>query len=122
MKKRKILIFAVVAVIIAASAGFLHWSNNSLTVSNFTVLPSGLPQEFDGFRIVQISDLHNKDFGSELTDGITALSPDIIVITGDIIDSHRTDTAKALDFLGDIASVAPIYYVPGNHEQRHGEV
>ncbi|MGN0547069.1 MAG: metallophosphoesterase [Acutalibacteraceae bacterium] len=122
MKKRKILIFAVVAVIIAASAGFLHWSNNSLTVGSFTVSPSGLPDGFDGFRIVQISDLHNKDFGSALSDRITALSPDIIIITGDIIDCHRPDTAKALDFLSNISSVAPIYYVSGNHEQRLGEV
>ena len=117
MKKPILIVSAAVAVFSA----FLFWCNNSLTVSNYSVSPESLPDGFDGFRIVQISDLHNKNFHGRLTRKIQKLNPDIIVITGDIIDSYHTRTRVSVDFIEKIRSVAPIYYVTGNHERRIDE-
>lgn len=117
MKKNILFISAAVA----AFSAFIFWCNNSLTVSNFSVSPESLPDGFDGFRIVQISDLHNKNFNGRLTRKIQELNPDIIVITGDIIDSYHTRTRISVDFIEKIRSVAPIYYVTGNHERRIDE-
>ncbi len=116
---KKTILFVSAAV--AAFSAFIFWCNNSLTVSNFSVSPESLPDGFDGFRIVQISDLHNKNFNGRLTRKIQELNPDIIVITGDIIDSYHTRTRISVDFIEKIRSVAPIYYVTGNHESRIDE-
>lgn len=113
----KTFLIAFITVIVAASI-FVYWNNNSLTISTHTVSPTGLPSEFDGFRIVHLSDLHNKNFNGRLTKKITDLSPDIIVITGDIIDFYHTKTQVSIEFIEKIRSVAPIYYVTGNHEGR----
>lgn len=114
MKKRLIILAAVITAI----AAFLFWSNNSITVSRLSVSPENLPDGFDGCKIVQVSDLHNKSFGGRLVKKIKEIAPDYIVITGDIIDSYHTVTQVSVDFISDILSVAPIYYVAGNHESR----
>ncbi len=113
---KKLIIIAIILIIIGAV--YLYWGNNSLTVGRHRLSPANLPDSFRGFRIVQVSDLHNKDFGGRLTEKIGELNPDIIVITGDIIDSRHTDTATALEFAENAVKTAPVYYVPGNHESR----
>ena len=80
-----------------------------------------LPEAFSGFRIVQISDLHNAEFGSgneTLFALLSQASPDILVITGDLIDSRRTDVDVALSVCRWAVELAPVYYIPGNHEAR----
>ena len=70
-------------------------------------------------RIVQISDLHNQLFGKEqerLIDEIKKCAPDIIVVTGDVVDSSHTRYEHALDFFEGAAEIAPVYYITGNHE------
>ena len=113
---KKLIIIAIILIIIGAV--YLYWGNNSLTVGRHRLSPANLPDSFSGFRIVQISDLHNKDFGGRLTEKIGELNPDIIVITGDIIDSRHTDTDIALKFAENAVNIAPVYYVTGNHESR----
>ena len=109
---------ACVCTVAIAGAGFLWWGNNSLTVSSYTLTNPKIPDSFDGYRIVQLSDLHNKDFGTKLTKKVKSLSPDIIVITGDLIDSRRTDISVAEKLITGLLPVAPVYYVTGNHESR----
>ena len=118
MKKKRIT-----AVLLAAAvlAGFCIWQNNDLTVSRSQVVSGRIPAEFDGYTIVQVSDLHNKEFGRgqrRIVSKIVEQNPDIIVITGDMIDSRNTDVETALDFAQKAVGVAPCYYVPGNHENR----
>lgn len=115
------IISAVCSAVIAAIAIFLFWSNNSITVSKHSVSPENLPDSFDGCRILQISDLHNKSFSGRLIEKIKEIAPDYIVITGDIIDFYHTKTQISVDFISEIVSVAPIYYVSGNHENRIDE-
>lgn len=97
-----------------------YGANNRLEVSEFTYETNALPVSFNGFCIVQLSDLHNKIFpenNSGLLREVEALEPDMIVLTGDMIDaSYLTDVDAALLFMQQIADIAPCYYVLGNHE------
>ena len=95
MKKRlskKTLIS--VCTLIAALIIWTIWSNTALTLSTVTVSSNRIPAAFNGFRIAQISDLHNAVFGednAELLQILSECEPNIIVITGDLVDAeHRT--------------------------------
>lgn len=80
-----------------------------------------VPAAFDGFRIAHISDLHNTSFGTRnehLLHAIRAARPDIVAITGDLVDSRHTDYDVALAFMAAAERIAPVCYVMGNHETR----
>lgn len=110
--------FICACAVAIAGAGYLWWGNNSLSVSSYTASNPKIPVNFDGYRIVQLSDIHNKDFGGRLSEKVKSLSPDIIVITGDLIDSRRTDISVAEKLITELMPVAPVYYITGNHESR----
>lgn len=95
------------------------WSNSALMVSTVNISSDRIPSVFSNFRIAQISDLHNTEFGegnTKLIEILSKLKPDIIVITGDVIDARHTDIEIALDFVKGAVPIAPVYYVTGNHE------
>lgn len=118
MQKKKQLIIGVVSFAITITL-FLYWQNNAVGVTAYNVASERLPKAFDGFRILQISDLHNKAFGrnqSRLMKRIEAEAFDIIVITGDIADSRRYDPEPVLALIPQLIRLAPVYYVTGNHE------
>ena len=115
-KKYLILLFAVISIVLII---WTLWGNTALEVNEITVTGSRIPQAFSGFRIAQISDLHNAEFGEGnvlLLQMLSGSNPDIIVITGDLVDSGRTDIDIALAFAGEAVKIAPTYYVTGNHE------
>lgn len=97
-----------------------YGENNRLEVTEYTYESKEVSYSFDGFRIVQLSDLHNKVFAQNnevLLSQIRKLSPDMIVLTGDFIDaSNHTNINDALLFMQQIPQIAPTYYVTGNHE------
>ena len=77
-----------------------------------------LPAAFEGFRVVQISDLHGKEFGRDseaLLKAVAAQQPDIIAITGDLVDL-KTDWSILPPLLNGLSELAPTYFVTGNHE------
>lgn len=103
---------------------FCLWQNNHIVVSNFTYISEKIPNEFNGFKIVHISDLHNKSFGKNqkyILNKINSASPDIIVVTGDLIDRRRYDLDTALLFIQGAMEIAPVYYTSGNHEAWSGQ-
>lgn len=114
---RRIGIWLLLLLLFYAMA---YGANNRLEISEYTYQTDALSVSFNGFRIVQLSDLHNKTFpdqNSELLREVRALNPDIIVLTGDIIDaSNHTDVDAAQLFMLQIKDIAPVYYVLGNHE------
>ena len=123
MKKLKKWLPAAALVLIALTA-YLIWGNWAVTVSEYTVTDEEIPAAFDGFRIVQVSDLHNTEFGKNnrrLLEKIKAAEPDIIVLTGDLLDSYHTDVEVAADFARAAVQLAPTYFVTGNHESRIGD-
>ena len=74
----------------------------------------------NGFKIAVISDLHNMDFGGSnkaVLDKISEGKPDIIAVVGDIIDESDTDITPALNVMNNLPSIAPTYYVAGNHDR-----
>lgn len=114
---------AILVLFMLAAAAFFSWQNNSIVTSSYNFRDAKIPGGFRGFRIVQVSDLHNKVFGrnhSALLAKIRAARPDILVITGDLIDRSRTDLAAALGFAEAAIQIAPVYYVSGNHEHSSG--
>ena len=97
------------------------WGNTALELNPCTIRSDKLPGAFDGYRIAHISDLHNAEFGEgnqRLLDMLREAEPDVIAMTGDLIDSRRTNLAVALAFAEEAAQIAPCYYVSGNHEAR----
>lgn len=105
-------------------AGWLVWQQESIVTEEFSVSSPALPAAFEGFRIVQLSDLHGKEFGrdhSRLLDKVAEAQPDIIVITGDLIDRASQLDGLSVLALG-LTAIAPTYYVTGNHEWAVGGV
>lgn len=116
------LIIAVIILLILAVLLFvIYRSNNRLDITKYAVADKNIPNPFDGFLIAQISDFHNtrsKAVRDKIISALLESKPDIIVVTGDFIDYYRTDTEISLEFLRRVIPVAPVYYVPGNHEAR----
>ncbi len=102
---------------------FFRWQNNGLVVSYITYAAKDVPREFDGLTILQVSDLHNKAFGegqNKIASVMAQIQPDIIAVTGDIIDKRRGGMRKALKLAEKSVKIAPVFYVPGNHEKSSG--
>ncbi len=128
MKRRlkRIIALVLTAAIAVATllACWILWANSAAELNTYTVKSEALPEEFNGFRIAQVSDLHNEELGRDnkrLLELLSQAKPDIIVITGDMLDSRRTDTEAALSFAREALKIAPCYYVSGNHEARISE-
>lgn len=78
-----------------------------------------IPASFDGFKIVQVSDLHDAMFGDRnerLIAKVEKQQPDVIFITGDIIDSRRYKLEQSIETAEQLVAIAPTYFVTGNHE------
>jgi predicted MPP superfamily phosphohydrolase len=121
-KKRPVLLG--IAFIIAIVSLFCVWQNNDITTTQITYNNAKIPMEFNGYSIVQISDLHNKEFGKNqgrLLQKVKAISPDIIVVTGDLVDRRKYDLDTAMIFIKGAVDIAPIYFVSGNHEAWSGD-
>lgn len=119
--KRRVIVLITAAVLVPALLIWLLWANSSPAATQVTVASGALPEAFEGFKIAHVSDLHNAVFGrknEKLLPLIRAAEPDIIAITGDLIDSRHTDIDSALAFVEAAAEIAPVYYVTGNHESR----
>ena len=121
MKKSKVRVIAlaVAFILFAAAVFFTAWGNLTVKTTVINIDDENIPKGFDGFKIAQISDFHNTELGKDNSKIIKVLQkqqPDIIVITGDFVDSSHTDFDIALSFAKKAVKIAPCYYVSGNHE------
>ncbi len=119
MKKR--IVRAIWAAAVVCLALWCLWGNTALTVTPVEVFGDRLPRSFDGYRIVQLSDLHDARFGAQnerLIERVAAQQPSAIVLTGDMIDSRRTKVEPTVALAKRLVELAPVYYVTGNHEAR----
>ena len=117
LKVKRIKRYLIIFFVIVGLAVFALWQNNSIVITEIQYSNSKTPDSFDGYRIVQVSDLHNKDFQGRLVEKIWETDADIIVITGDLIDRSKSEINEAIEFVEEIVEIAPVYYVSGNHEQ-----
>lgn len=114
------VIFAVVCILIIVYI-YIEYNINALEIRRYTVENDKIPDEFDGYNIVQVSDLHSKLFGKNnerLFEKISSLNPDIVVITGDLVDGEKDNYDVALDFMKELTKSYRVYYIIGNHEQK----
>lgn len=111
-------------LVLAALALFVYWGNTDIKTDAVTYTSSALPAAFDGLRIVQLSDLHNREFGqdnAELYKAVENASPDVIFLTGDLVDEYAAEPVPYARSVGAaLSAIAPTYYVTGNHEWAHG--
>lgn len=117
--RKKYIKSAIVLLIVIALLLFCNFQNKHLETTHYTYEAEQLGVDLDGYRIVQISDLHNAKFGKDnqkLVDRIRECEPDMIVLTGDIVDSNHTNVDRAVQFVDEIVKICPVYYVTGNHE------
>lgn len=129
MKKRVVIKksnhFRFCAVLLAAGLLalilWIVWGNTALTVDTYVISSDRIPSGLHGFRIAQISDLHNAVFGKnneELLQMLSECEPNIIAITGDLVDAGHSDIDVAFEFARGAVQIADTYYVSGNHEAR----
>ncbi len=117
----KRLLCIILSVLLICAISWTVWENHSPMLTEATIQSNRLPSAFSGYRIAHISDLHNAQYGTDniqLLDMLRQAQPDMIAITGDFVDSRRTNFNVSLHFAQEAAKIAPVYYVIGNHEAR----
>jgi hypothetical protein len=117
-----LIIFLSISVILLGAYNI--WNNNRVQLTNIEISSNKIPEEFKGTTIVQVSDFHNSMFGknqSKILDKLKEAKPDLILITGDLIDRRNTKIDVAVSFVKDAINIAPIYFVTGNHEVLSGK-
>ena len=122
-KKRHLtrkLVYTVLAILF-----ILIVIDNVVIHTTYTRVPiKDLPDAFNDYRIVQVSDLHNNLYGhdqSYLIAKIREAKPDVIVITGDLLDRNTRKVENATKFVKGAVEIAPVFYVTGNHESVAGK-
>ncbi|WP_147804527.1 metallophosphoesterase [Alkalicoccus halolimnae] len=123
MKKKAVITACSLLLLTGVGAFFVYVQNNALTTSEHTLQLNGAAGDFGGFTIIHLSDLHGKSFGKEqrtLVKRVEAEKPDMILFTGDLIDSNRGGADAALTLMDKMTDLAPVYFVNGNHEWQAG--
>ncbi len=113
-------IFITLVIIVAVTGATVYISNDFIVVSQYELSYDKLPEAFDGYRIVHLTDLHSKEFGDgndKLLKKVHKQDPDIIVLTGDMVNSTDTDFSVFLSFARNLTANYEVYYIVGNHEQ-----
>lgn len=111
-------LFVLILIILVGIIGWIFCTNLYFTSTYLTVINDKIPEDFFGYKIAVISDLHNYDWNGKLTKQLRQENPDIIAITGDFVDSSHTNFDVAKKFIYEAIDIAPIYYITGNHEAR----
>lgn len=112
----------ILALIAAAAAFLIKDSRDDLEISRYEVKSQKLPESFDGFKIVQLSDLHGAEFGENgmgLVEKVKELEPDIIALTGDFV-TDEGDLAAVEKLAARLVKLCPVYFISGNHEFGSG--
>lgn len=121
-KCRPLVWLIALAVVAVAGVFWFHWQCWGLQTTRATAELDGLPAGFDGFTIAHLSDLHGHEYGEdsgELVERVRRETPDLIVITGDLID-QKSQMEMVPPLARGLAAIAPTYYVTGNHEWALG--
>lgn len=123
MKKKVIrMIYAFIIITILL---WTIWGNVTIGVTRYSVASHSLPAAFDQYTIAVLSDVHNARIGQDNRRLLALLAqqqPDLIAITGDLVDSRRTSIETAEQLVSALVNIAPVYYCTGNHEARLGNL
>ncbi len=116
-------IIVIICILLGISI-FLYVQNNLIKITEVNITSSKIPSNFKSFKILQLSDLHNKEFGDKqdvLIQKVNSINPDIIAITGDLIDSKSYDVKISMDLIREVVKEYPVYFITGNHEKWSGK-
>ncbi|MGN1113928.1 MAG: metallophosphoesterase [Oscillospiraceae bacterium] len=119
MEKLKIL----AAGLSLAMAGAVAYDNTHFRTTEYTISSSKLPQSFEGKKILQLSDLHQRQFGNnqkKLVEQCKKEKPDYIVFTGDLYSRNQSfdEICRKHIFMRELRKTASVYYILGNHEEE----
>ncbi|SDN19451.1 metallophosphoesterase [Alkalicoccus daliensis] len=123
MKRKSLIVITLLLLTGLGGTYFVYYQNNALVTTEISYTSAELPASFDDFRIVHLTDLHNKSFGNDqerLLSMILQADPDIIFFTGDLIDQDTEDMHNSMLLMQELAGLAPTYFVTGNHEWWSG--
>ncbi|HEX7889114.1 MAG TPA: metallophosphoesterase [Ramlibacter sp.] len=112
------LSFALTAI------GFFN-ARRTARVNTVRIALPDLPAALAGFRIVQISDIHvgptiKQDYLQAIVDRVNALQPDVVAVTGDLVDGSVAELAPHVAPLGQLRARHGVFFVTGNHEYYSG--
>lgn len=128
IKNKNIWIWTVILIILSIFTiiGINNKMNKNFVIKEETLIYKNLPKSLEDYKILQISDLHSKEFGTnneKLINSIKEIKPDLILVTGDMftvsdisIDMNEEDLVP-YQLLSKLATNYKIIYVSGNHEE-----
>lgn len=90
-------------------------------VKDVAIAVKALPSQFDGYKVLQLTDLHisrlyDERWTKAVVSASNTLGVDLIVVTGDLIDGSIADRTQDIDSLRDLRAADGVYVIPGNHE------
>jgi predicted MPP superfamily phosphohydrolase len=107
---------------LALFSTIIYLDNKLVKVSKYEIKNHKIPNEFNNFKIVHLSDFHNYKFidkdNFRVIEKINNENPDIIVMTGDMVNKYDKDFSRFLKLAETLSKHNKIYYIIGNHEQR----
>lgn len=120
IKRKTFKIALLVLAALLLLSVYIYVETYSIEVKHYTIPIEGLPEKFEGFTILHITDLHSKRFGEKQENLLGIISKqqfDIIALTGDLIDKGRAEPEPTAELLEGL-NHSEIYFVPGNHEHK----
>ncbi|MBE5822069.1 MAG: metallophosphoesterase [Clostridiales bacterium] len=120
MKKKMIIVFIMLIVLVAIYLIYGYFTSKKVVLSKYIIESNKIPDSFNEFKIIQISDLHDMKHIDEIYNNVILENPDIIVMTGDMINfnSQFNNELNVIKFIKKLENKYPIYYINGNHELK----
>ena len=119
---RSIIIISIIFILIVIIPVItMIVSNKVISISRYTINSDKIPNAFDNFKILQLSDLHSKEFGNkneELIKKIDQENPDVIFMSGDMVNSYDKNFEVFFQLVDNLSEKYSIYYILGNHEEN----
>lgn len=118
-----IIMLSVLGIVITVLL-YNVYDNNRVVLVKEKVTIENLPDSFNNFNILQLSDLHGKRFGKNqkrLINKINSIDYDIIAITGDMLDYNTLDDSPLIELLEGIENKEYVFFIPGNHGPKYSE-
>lgn len=117
-------VLAVLSALLLVLIGYQYYDNNRIVVKRETIVLENLPPAFEGFTILQLTDLHGKNFGREqsnLTALVNLLDHDMVAITGDM-ETSRADFEPFLKILDGVENGELVFYINGNYDLAYNSL
>ena len=118
-KKSLILLLAILLILCAALMISCILSAHALSYSRYVFSSSKIS---DSIRIIQLTDLHNSEFGKNnmrLIRKVREQEPDLILLTGDMLNQYEESADVPVKLIRELSQIAPVYVSYGNHEEQH---